>query len=216
MAGITVFYNFSQMVGMEVSRIEQEHSMLQYSYDGNIYEVRKLLNYGVNPNCETEYGMTPICFAAENGHKDIVYMLARSGAKVNHKSASHNAPLHLAASRGHAGVVKILLEHNAKVNILTKTNWTPAHWAVLYGYSDVLAILLQYHALLDLKNNFGKSTKDLAVQFMNPTIMKLIEDEEDRIAESRNLKNVTSRIVNLITISIDYFNPPNLITYKRK
>jgi len=216
MAGVCALYNFSQMVAMEVSKIEQELSLLQKSFVGNVNEVRKLINSGVNPNCVTEYGMTPICIAAENGHRDIVYILARSGAKVNHKSASHNSPLHLAAARGHAGVVKILLEHNAKVNILTKTNWTPAHWAVLYGYSDVLELLLQYGANLDLKNNLGKSIKDLALQFMNPTIMKLIEDEEDRITELRNLNNVSSRIIKLMNICIDYFNPPNLITYNRK
>ena len=50
-------------------------------------------------------GLTPLHFAAQNGHTGVVDKLLAKGAKVNTKNKGGFTALHLAAQNGHTGVV---------------------------------------------------------------------------------------------------------------
>jgi ankyrin repeat protein len=65
-------------------------------------------------------GITPLSYAAKNGHTLLAAILLAKGADATAGSNDGRKPLHRAARKGHAGVVRLLL--NAGVDPLIKTD----------------------------------------------------------------------------------------------
>ena len=61
-----------------------------------------------NPNAPDEYGITPIYWAANNGHTEIVRILAPLTNNPNAPDNIGNTPIYWAAMNGHTEIVKIL------------------------------------------------------------------------------------------------------------
>ena len=127
---------------------------------------------------------SPIGFASERGHTDIVGLLLREGADPNHGCPLHfaadkryldiiellltvgkadvdkvhnsNTALFKAVSNAFLDVVLILIKHGASVNTLNASGFTPLHWAGQAGYTDVAEVLLEHGA--DVNANMGKFT----------------------------------------------------------
>jgi hypothetical protein len=64
--------------------------------DGDLKEVRKLLDKGADVNARDKYGWTPLHEAASYGHLDIVKLLVERGADVNARDKDGRTPLDLA------------------------------------------------------------------------------------------------------------------------
>lgn len=76
-----------------------------------------LLDGGHEPDSKDSWGRTPLSWAAERGHMDVVEELLRLGVDVDSeatlKGHEGRTPLSFAAQRGQADVVKLLLEKGA-------------------------------------------------------------------------------------------------------
>jgi len=58
-------------------------SLRNSARNGNVNAVRKLLNNGVNINEADQYGETPLHYASQEGHTEVVkVLLATAGIKV--------------------------------------------------------------------------------------------------------------------------------------
>jgi ankyrin repeat protein len=65
-------------------------------------------------NARTEEGITPLHFAAGNGHMDVSRILLAKGADANAKTSNDgNTPSQLAALGGHKNVLELLRQHGA-------------------------------------------------------------------------------------------------------
>ena len=62
-----------------------EGRLCKFSKDGNEEEVRNLLSFGVNPNCQEAdgYKETPLYYAVSWGHKEVAKLLLDAGANLN-------------------------------------------------------------------------------------------------------------------------------------
>lgn len=83
--------------------------------------VHTLLAWKADPNSRNYWWKTPLHFAAENGHPEIVLALVRAGANVNvfewgFLGVYRETPLHKAANEGHIECARILLAAGAEIN----------------------------------------------------------------------------------------------------
>ena len=98
------------------------------------------------------FGRTPLHWAAEQGHCNVVLALLRAGVSVDPHSHRKATPIMLAASRGHVQVVGLLLQHRAGESDCRPLNrhrcgiehWrsTALHCAAAAGHVRVIERLL--------------------------------------------------------------------------
>ena len=102
-------------------------------------------------------GLTPLHFAAREGHLESVKALVESRANVNQTSpADHSSPLLIATLNGHFDVAAYLLEHGADPKAANIAGVTPlfaainVQWAPKAAYPQPRSHLQQRHTYLDL------------------------------------------------------------------
>ena len=99
------------------------------------------------------YGMTPIGWANEEGHVEMVRHLFSRGAEVD---------LHQAAACGLADRVKQLVGANRRQVNAVAGGWTPLQLAVLWGHPDVVELLLATGADPFVRDPFGRTILEIA------------------------------------------------------
>ena len=122
---------------------------------------------GVNPDkADTEYGRTPLSWAARNGHLGIVKMLlGRKDVNLNQAVTLYGqTPLSWAAKKGHEGIVKMLLGRK-DVNINqadTKYGQTPLSWAAENGHEGIVKMLSERkHVYTTMTDNTNQTPQPL-------------------------------------------------------
>ncbi|KAF9772370.1 hypothetical protein IL306_009926 [Fusarium sp. DS 682] len=93
---------------------------------------------------DTEYGRTPLLWAAEKGHEAVVKLLLDTGkVDVDTRDKYGRTPLLRAAENGHKAVVKLLLDTGkVDVDARDKNGRTPLWWAARKGRKAEVKMLL--------------------------------------------------------------------------
>ena len=88
---------------------------------GDAATVKKLLDEGVDPNTKYRYGVTPLFYACDHGHLEVVKVLLEHGAEVNVKDTFYGmTPLVLALgpaqkkTPAHTEIAKLLIAKGAQ------------------------------------------------------------------------------------------------------
>ena len=128
------------------------------------------------------WGLTPLAWAAWNGHEEAAKILLQQ-AEVNPDKADHdgNTPLSRAAWGGHEGVVKALLARN-KVNPDNPNNCgtTPLQNAALRGHTEVVKILLGREEVKSNKqNNHGSTPLSIAAEYGHEDVVRILLAKKD-------------------------------------
>ncbi|HEX6778612.1 MAG TPA: sigma-70 family RNA polymerase sigma factor [Ktedonobacterales bacterium] len=146
-------------------------------------------------------GWTPLHFAAERGHQQMVELLLEHNADLNAAERAWGwTPLHLAAQRGHAGIEALLAGRGAVLNIVAAAalgraeqverllqadaslvdEWGygsgPLHWAAGAGHRQVVETLLAYGANVNARSNnsFSNTALHCAVLHAHIPIVELL------------------------------------------
>ena len=105
---------------------------------GNLTVLRMVLASGANVNAR--YGiLTPLIFAIDHGHADVVSVLLEHGADANLPGENGFTPLHLAVARAQHAIVSLLISHGANVNAVSQEGHTPLVgfiWRMTQGESS--------------------------------------------------------------------------------
>ena len=125
---------------------ELNNGLLYASQEGNLEEVKSLLDRGANVNAEGVYKWTPLHRAALNGHTEVARLLIDRGANVNAENGAKQPPLHKAALNGHREVAKLLIDRGARVDAEDVDKDTPLHWATSRGHIEVARLLILHGA----------------------------------------------------------------------
>ena len=156
------------------------------AYNGNSGVVRVLCQeYGVDVNCSSceilreppLKGITPIYWAAVNGHTEVAKLLLDHKANVNARVTDGDTPLYIAAQNGHTEVVKLLLDHKADVNASRHTDGaTPLHIAAHNGHTEVVKLLLDHKADVNANRHTCATPLYVAAQNGHREVVKLLLD----------------------------------------
>ncbi|XP_076113145.1 uncharacterized protein LOC143080883 isoform X6 [Mytilus galloprovincialis] len=89
--------------------------LLESAARGDIEDVRKLLNQGVNPDVTNEDGLTALHQACIDDNEEMLKLLLEYGANVNARDSELWTPLHAAATCGHSHLCKHLISKGAEL-----------------------------------------------------------------------------------------------------
>ena len=130
---------------------------------GNIMSVNTLVSEcKADVNARNDNSITPLHEAAINGQQEVVLALIQEfGCDVNIKGYRGRSALHSACARGHVGIVKCLSKYISPLVVDYKGN-TPLHTCCENGNSDCVEALLALNAPVLIRNNSGKTPKDVA------------------------------------------------------
>jgi hypothetical protein len=102
-----------------------------------------LLAKGHDPNVEDTNGLTPLWWAARNGHAPVVKLLLGQNVDPDSEDIEDGrTPLSWAVINGHEAVVKLLLEKDVDLEFEDKSQLTPLAWAAMSGHAAVAELLL--------------------------------------------------------------------------
>ncbi|KAL6319416.1 hypothetical protein AAG906_014091 [Vitis piasezkii] len=87
------------------------------AYNGDLYQLRRLIEAGADPN-KTDYdGRSPLHFAASKGYEDITDFLIKLRVNIHLSDNFGNTPLLEAIKNGHDGVTSLLVKAGALLTV---------------------------------------------------------------------------------------------------
>ena len=113
---------------------------------GDIETVKGLLAKGADTNTgDSQFGVSPLSWAALLGQSEIAELLIRNGADVNGRNRDGGTALHGAAFLGHADTAALLVQKGADVNATNDKGETSlyvmrADWAITEYIAGLLKI----------------------------------------------------------------------------
>jgi len=176
-------------------------ALVAASKKGDVEKVRKLLESGVNPDCESlDGGWTPLCAACHRGHSKTAALLLAHGANPNRRDqkGSRATPLWWAVSSGNDALVRTLLKEGADPEKGNMNDLTPLSVAVTTGRLNVIQALIEHGAAtggkgadVNASDSAGVSVLMRAAMKDDPFVMKLLIDNGANITQ-KNIHGATA------------------------
>lgn len=144
---------------------------------GDICRVQDLIAQGADVNKLRDsccWSQTPLYYAAEKGHRDIVQLLLDHGADVNLKNEIGHTALYEAAETGRTEAVQILLEMGARVDLQSRDGLTPLHVAAQAGNTAMVQILLNKGSFINQPDNYGYTPLHRAADFNKKATVEML------------------------------------------
>lgn len=111
---------------------------------GDINEIEKRIDAGLDINSRNENGFTLLMSAVSGGHLPVVEYLLKKGADVNLQDQRVGTPLHLATAKDEVEIIKLLISYGADTNKLSDhLGETPLWMGVRWGKLDAVKTLLE-------------------------------------------------------------------------
>src|SRR4051812_2012575 len=127
-------------------------------------------NYQLNELVAAQGGLTPLLFAAREGHAASVNALLDAGADVNQVSAGDKtSPLLIATINGHFDLAMLLLEQGADAQAASENNATPLYAALNCEWAPK-ALYPQPRAQMNQKTTYLELLKALLDKGADPNV----------------------------------------------
>ncbi|KAM4770881.1 ankyrin repeat and SOCS box protein 3 [Rhinophrynus dorsalis] len=122
---------------------EGESAVHLAAKSGSVRCMQLLLDAGADPNDVTNEETTPLFFAVEGGHQDVVKLLLKNKANINgsHSSSGWN-PLHQASFMERTDIMQLLFDNGVDKESEDEFGITPIFIAAQYGKYESLNLLL--------------------------------------------------------------------------
>ncbi|MBC8486498.1 MAG: ankyrin repeat domain-containing protein [Bacteroidetes bacterium] len=153
---------------------DPDFELLMAATEEDTSKVKALLETGTDVNTATYDGVTPLMYAAQNGHLRAVEILIDSGAKVNILPYNQVSALMGACIAGHVMVADTLILNGADVNTKNTDLVTPLMYAAAFDNFILTDVLIFYGADVNQKDLRGNTALLHAVYYNNLEITDLL------------------------------------------
>ncbi|NXA83873.1 ANKE1 protein, partial [Thryothorus ludovicianus] len=167
---------------------EPEKTFMDINYlvkEGDFVSLQKAFDQGVPVDVKDKYYKTPLMVACASGNIVLVEFLLEKGADVNATDNFLWTPLHHACYNGHLDIIEVLVKAGAAVNAPAIGNATPLMRAIEACRLDMVHFLITAGADVQATNSNGKSVLDLAEVFEDATIIELLQNQLQILAEEQ-------------------------------
>ncbi|KAJ5701061.1 hypothetical protein N7488_008609 [Penicillium malachiteum] len=150
---------------------------LRVAREGQTKVFNLLYHIGAEFNKADDDCLTPICWAARNGHESIIkLLLVLENVDINSKNVRGETPLSWAAKNGHESVVKLLLATGIRdINSTDIWGETPLSWAAKNGHESVVKLILATGIVdINLAGTWCEKPLSWAAQNGHESIVKLL------------------------------------------
>lgn len=128
------------------------------SKKGHFDVVKYLLsNEHMDVNCQDDGGWTPMIWATEYKHLELVKLLLSCGADVNIRDNEENICLHWAAFAGSVEIAGILLDSKCDLRAVNIHGDSPLHIAARENRYECVTLFLAHGAEVSLRNREGET-----------------------------------------------------------
>ncbi|XP_057765830.1 potassium channel AKT1-like isoform X2 [Salvia miltiorrhiza] len=138
---------------------------------GNENCVRLLLDSGADPNCRDSEGSVPLWEALLGGHKPVIKLLSDNGAKLS--TGDIGLFSCTAAEQNNLDLLKEIVRHGGDVTWPNHEGRRALHVAVCEGNIEMVKFLLDQGANIDVADENGFTSRDLAEQQGHDDIKEL-------------------------------------------
>uniref|UniRef100_A0A8C4Z5R9 Euchromatic histone-lysine N-methyltransferase 2 n=1 Tax=Gadus morhua TaxID=8049 RepID=A0A8C4Z5R9_GADMO len=174
---------------------------------GNLQLVHLLLETGqVDINAQDSGGWTPIIWAAEHKHMDVIRALLSRGADVTIQDKEMNMCLHWASFAGSVDIAELVLNAGCSLSSVNMHGDTPLHIAAREGFLECVTLFLSRGANIDTTNREGDTPLSLAKPDTPVWVALQINRKLRRGVANRALR--TERIVSRYDVAQGYENVP--------
>uniref|UniRef100_A0A8D0HLF8 Ankyrin repeat, SAM and basic leucine zipper domain-containing protein 1 n=1 Tax=Sphenodon punctatus TaxID=8508 RepID=A0A8D0HLF8_SPHPU len=136
--------------------------------------VELLLSRNADPNVVSRKQITPLMYAARDGHTQVVALLVAHGSQINSQDENGFTALTWAARQGHKKVIFKLLELGADTTLQTKDGLTPGEIAKNNKHSELFSLLSLFAN--PLQGKFQNLTKVTAIHKLLKVVPNAVKD----------------------------------------
>src|SRR3990167_8394097 len=190
-----------------------DQNLIEACKVGNLELIEDLLSKGANPNIIDIYNQSPLFWAAQFGHLEVVkLLLAIPEVNPNSIPIRGISPLFWPCYNGHTEVVKELLSCDKKIdpNIIDSEGATPLFWAASKGCLDIVRILLENGTDPNIIDKNGQTSLSSVVrdQYSEPVRLFQILEEYFPSLLTLSLRTIRRNKININRISPNLFPVP--------
>ena len=172
---------------------------------GRIDIVKMLINAGTSSGFIYKQfgtdGRTPLSYAAEEGHTEIVNLL--KGIKgSDYVDRDGRTPLSYAAEEGHTKIVNLLIDEGANIRDDDEDGRTSLLYAVEKGHTEIAQKLIEEGADVNTKDEDGMTILSYAVEKGLLGISKILIDKGASVIDTKSRKSHQSRTSQPLRIAV--------------
>ena len=112
------------------------------AFEGKVEDL-KVLSSELLDRVDPQNGNTPIIFAADAGHYEVVQFLLREKVRLDVQGYLGATAVSRAARRGHSNIVRLLAKHGADLDIPNQKMQYPLHFAAFKQKPESVQALLE-------------------------------------------------------------------------
>eukprot|EP00747_Dinoflagellata_sp_TGD_P185938 gnl/TRDRNA2_/TRDRNA2_42733_c0_seq1.p1 gnl/TRDRNA2_/TRDRNA2_42733_c0~~gnl/TRDRNA2_/TRDRNA2_42733_c0_seq1.p1 ORF type:complete len:563 (-),score=162.67 gnl/TRDRNA2_/TRDRNA2_42733_c0_seq1:114-1802(-) len=192
-----------------------DDDLLEEAFDGNLDEVKKLLDNGADSMARNGQEMTPLSEAAVQGHLEVVRFLLEwkkpVGSDPNAWGSNGRLAIHRAAFQGHHETVQLLLEHGSDPRVKDRQGEIPFDMASNDETRNVL------NAWDVKKTDELKEERKKAMELEDEKLVKT-DDDRIRLERRRKMEKMAEMVKenekDLLEIELMDITPSKIPTYR--
>lgn len=162
---------------------ERELKFLEAATQGNVLDIKRLLDAGVDSECRDERGNTALILASIGGYLPVVQALLEGGACVDADNIDGETGLMRASREGFSQTVHCLLDAGALPDRPNKYDGgTALIEATLRGSINAIQHLLTFGANLARKDARGFTALDWARKFQKFAVIEYLDPPPPQLA----------------------------------